>query len=174
MVCLKLKILILHTLFIVSIYAQNGSNPLNYMVGKWRGSGWMMNQTGKQYTTITESVSCKVNCSVLSVEGVGTKMDTVTQKQITVHDAFGIISKDGTLGKWMMRAYRVNDVIDAEIEFVQEKIIRWVLPLPHNSGIMRFTTDFTEENTWKGKGEYSRDGQTWMIIMETNLSKLKE
>jgi hypothetical protein len=72
-----------------------------------------------------------------------------------------------------MRAYKKGDVIDAEIVIVSERVIRWDLPIPTQGGTMRFTTDFTTPDKWKGKGEYSRDGQTWMVIMETELNKLK-
>ena len=155
-----------------SIYAQSENNPLSFMVGKWKGSGWMMTQSGKQFTNITENVVCKLDCAVLSVEGLGTKFDSLAKKEITVHDAFGVISKDSKNNKWVMRAYKKSEVIDAEIIFVSEKVIRWELPIPNNSGTMRFTTDFTTTDKWKGTGEYSRDGQSWMIIMETELTKV--
>lgn len=157
-----------------SIYAQSESNPLSFMVGKWKGSGWMMTQSGKQFTNITENVVCKLDCAVLSVEGLGTKLDTLTKKEIVVHDAFGVISKDAKNNKWVMRAYKKTEVIDAEIVFVSEIVIRWELPIPNNGGTMRFTTDFSTPNKWKGTGEYSRDGKSWMVIMETELTKVIE
>lgn len=158
----------------VTIQAQNEINPLSFMVGKWKGSGWMMTRAGKQFTNITENVVCKLDCAVLSVDGLGTKVDSLTHKQITVHDAFGVISKDTKSDKWVMRAYKKGEVIDAEIVFVIEKVIRWELPVPNNGGTMRFTTDFTTTDKWKGTGEYSRDGQHWMIMMQTELSKVTE
>ncbi len=157
---------------LTSVNAQTEINPLSYMVGKWKGSGWMMTQNGKQYNDITENVVCKLDCAVLSVEGLGTKTDSLTKNLITVHDAFGVISKDARSNKWVMRAYKKGEVIDAEIIFVSEKIIRWELPIPNNGGVMRFTTDFSNPDKWKGKGEYSRDGQSWMVIMETELTKV--
>jgi len=132
----------------------------------------MMTQNGKQFNDITENVVCRLDCAVLSVEGLGTKTDSLTKKLITVHDAYGVISKDANSNKWVMRAYKKGEVIDAEIVFVSEKVIRWELPLPNNSGVMRFTTDFSTPDKWKGKGEYSGDGQSWMVIMETELTKV--
>lgn len=158
----------------VSIHAQNNTNPLSFMIGKWKGSGWMMTREGKQFTNITENVVCKLDCGVLSVEGLGTKLDSLTKKQVIVHDAFGVISKDPKTNKWMMRAYKKEEVIDAEIIFVSEKVIRWELPIPNNGGTMRFTTDFTTTDKWKGTGEYSRDGKSWMIIMQTELTKVTD
>lgn len=158
----------------VSVCAQSETNPLSFMIGKWKGSGWMMTQNGKQFTNITENVACKLDCAVLSVEGLGTKLDSLTKKQITVHDAFGVISKDTKNNKWIMRAYKKGEVIDAEIVFVSEKVIRWELPIPNNGGTMRFTTDFSITDKWKGTGEYSRDGKNWMIMMQTELTKVTD
>lgn len=154
--------------------AQHENNPLSFMVGKWKGSGYMMTREGKQSTTITENVVCKLNCAVLAVEGQGTKTDSLTQQSIIVHDAFGIISHDPKNNKWVMRAYKKGEVIDAEIVIVSDKVIRWELPLPHNGGTMRFTTDFTTANTWKGTGEYSKDGTNWMVMMQTELTRVQE
>ena len=157
-----------------SVTAQTESNPLSFMIGQWQGSGWMMTQSGKQMTNITEKVSCQLECNVLSVEGQGTKYDSLQQQEIVVHDAYGIISKDPKNNKWVMRAYKKADAIDAEIIIISEKIIRWELPIATHGGTMRFTTDFTTPDKWKGTGEYSRDGLSWMIMMETELKKVKD
>ena len=167
----KLLTFSLLLLSFVSIQAQDETNPLLFMVGKWKGSGWMMTREGKQFTTITENIVCKLDCAVLSAEGLGTKLDSSTNKLITVHDAFGVISKDSKNDMWVMRAYKNKEVIDAEIVFVNEKVIRWELPIPNNGGTMRFTTDFTSTNKWKGTGEYSRDGENWRVIMQTELTR---
>lgn len=73
-----------------------------------------------------------------------------------------------------MRAYKKGEVIDAEIIIVGEKVIRWELAIPNNGGTMRFTTDFTSPDKWKGIGEYSTDGINWMIMMQTELTKVNE
>lgn len=156
------------------LYAQSEINPLAFMVGKWEGSGWMMTQNGEQLTKVTENVVCKLDCAVLAVEGLGIKRDSLSHMETIVHDAFGVISKDPETDRWVMRAYRKGDVIDAEIVFVSEKVIRWALPVPNNGGTMRFTTDFTSVDKWKGTGEYSRDGQNWIKVMETELEKVRE
>lgn len=48
------------------------------------------------------------------------------------------------------------------------------MPLPHDAGIVRFSTDFSEALTWKGLGEYSKDGKQWHVFMETNLTQITE
>ncbi|MBK7232920.1 MAG: hypothetical protein IPH93_11840 [Saprospiraceae bacterium] len=171
------KTLLAFTLILSSfvfVNAQSEINPLSFMVGEWKGTGSMMTRGGKQFTDITETVVCKLDCAVLSVDGLGTKLDSTTGKQIIVHDAFGIISKDPKSNKWIMRAYKKGEVIDAEIIIVGEKVIRWELAIPNNGGTMRFTTDFTSPDKWKGIGEYSTDGINWMIMMQTELTKVNE
>jgi hypothetical protein len=171
----KIALILAFTLLNSAVFfAQNDNNQLSFMIGKWKGSGWMMTQNGKQFTNITENVMCKLECSVLSVEGLGTKLDSISNEQITVHDAYGVISKDVKNNSWVMRAYKKGDVIDAEIVILGEKVIYWELPIPNGGGTMRFTTDFSEANKWKGKGEFSRDGKTWIKIMETELIKVIE
>jgi hypothetical protein len=155
-------------------FAQSDTNPLSFMVGNWKGSGWVMSQNGKQFTNVTETVACKLDCSVLAVDGLGTQLDSLTNEEVVVHDAYGVISKDPTTEKWMMRAYRMGDVIDAEIKFVGDSVIQWDLPLPSNRGTMRFITDFTSSNKWKETGEYSRDGENWVLIMETELTRVTD
>lgn len=159
--------------FAIASFAQSESNPLSFMIGEWKGNGWMMTPNGKQFTSITENVTCKLGCSVLAVDGLGTKLDSLSNKLIEVHNAYGVISRDIHNGKWIMRAYRKGEVTDTEIVFVTEKIIRWELSIPNNGGSMRFTTDFSEPNKWKGTGEYTKSGENWMKIMETELTKSK-
>ncbi|MDZ4707456.1 MAG: hypothetical protein SH818_03555 [Saprospiraceae bacterium] len=150
--------------------AQTGPNKLAFMEGEWQGLGWMMTQGGNQSSNILEKVECRQGCTVLVVTGLGTKTDSITKETKTVHDAFGVISYDNKAGKYMMRAYRNGEVTDAAIEFLNDKTIRWSMVTPQG-GTVRFTTDFTESNKWKEMGEFSRDGNSWMKIMEMELLK---
>ncbi|MBL7772779.1 MAG: hypothetical protein JNM95_07960 [Chitinophagaceae bacterium] len=153
---------------------QSETNPLSFMFGTWKGRGIISSPEGKKETDITEQVSSKLNGSIVVVEGLGTRTDASTGQKQVVHDAFGILTQDKTTKRWMMRAYRNDEVIDVEVTIVAAHTIRWEMPLPHNAGNMRFTTDFSEPRTWKGTGEYSRDGKEWMVVMETNLTKVGE
>jgi hypothetical protein len=72
----KILSIIFAVLGFANAQAQTENNPLSFMVGTWKGSGWMMTQSGKQSNDITENVICKLDCAVLSVEGLGTKTDT--------------------------------------------------------------------------------------------------
>ncbi len=117
-----------------------------------------------------EKAECKLDCSIITVSGLGTKTDSLTKETKVTHDAFGIIAYNKKTDKFNMRAYKKDDVIEAEIEFVGEKSIRWNLSTP-NGGTIRFTADFSESNKWKETGEFSRDGVNWVKMLETVLEK---
>jgi len=170
-----LTLIILIPLNIAVAFAQTGAstNKLSFMIGEWKGNGWMMTQNGKQFTSIVEKVDCKLDCEIFAIAGIGTKTDSATMKSVVVHDAFGIIAYDKAKGKFTLRAYKKDNITETELEIISEKMIRWNLAIPNNGGTMRFTTDFSEPNKWKGTGEYSRDGTNWIKMMETRLEKTK-
>jgi len=152
-------------------FAQSQDNPLSFMLGEYKGTGWFISEEGKKESNITEKVTCKQGCSFIVVEGLGTRQDAIG-KEVISHEAYGIITQDRKTEKWMIQAYRNGEVVIAEIKLVTDKIIRWELPLPNNAGTVRFTTDFSNPNEWKGIGEYSKDNESWSQIMETNLTKI--
>jgi hypothetical protein len=147
------------------------SNKLMFIIGEWKGTGWIMTQNGKELSTVTETAECKQNCNIIIVTGIGTKKDSATTETKTVHDAFGIITFNKKTGKHTLRAYKNDEVTESEIEFVEDKIIRWNAHSPEG-GSIRFTADFTETNKWKETGEFSRDGTKWIKILEMELEKV--
>jgi hypothetical protein len=178
---MKTYLFILTTAFhlssITSLVAQESenastSNKLMFVIGEWKGTGWIMTQDGKVLSTVTETAECKQNCNIIVVTGIGTKKDSVTNETKTVHDAFGIITFNKKNGKHTMRAYKNDEVTESEIEFVGNRIIRWNTHSPAG-GSIRFTADFTETNKWKETGEFSRDGASWIKILEMELEKVK-
>ncbi|MDZ4707812.1 MAG: hypothetical protein SH818_05365 [Saprospiraceae bacterium] len=69
-----------------------------------------------------EKAECKLDCSIITVSGLGTKTDSLTKETKVTHDAFGIIAYNKKTDKFNMRAYKKDDVIEAEIEFVGKKL----------------------------------------------------
>ena len=41
-----------------------------------------------------------------------------------------------------------------------------------NQGTVRFTSDYSKENTWVEVGEFSRDGETWMQFLGMELTRI--
>ena len=144
---------------------------LSFMVGEWQGTGWSMTRAGKESSIIKEKVECKLDCHILAVNGQGTRLDPSTQESVIVHDAFGVITFDNETGKYMIRAHKKDNVVDAELIFLADRLFQWSIPAP--GGMVRFTVDFTQPGTWKETGEYSSDGITWMKSMEMELKKIE-
>jgi len=117
-----------------------------------------------------EKAECKLDCSIITVSGLGTKTDSLTKETKVTHDAFGIIAYNKKTDKFNMRAYKKDDVIEAEIEFVGKKLSGGICQLQMEAPI-RFTADFSESNKWKETGEFSRDGVNWVKMLETVLEK---
>src|SRR5690606_3635647 len=164
---------------ISSSQAQNDSikNPvtidkLNFMIGEWEGTGWMMTRNGKEDALIKEKAEYKLEKGIMVVEGLGTKTDSITKVVKTVHDAFGIIYVDSKTNSLMINAYKKDASVQSKIEFIENKIIRWNMEIP-NQGKVRFTIDFSIENKWIEIGEFSRDGINWMKFLEMNLDRIK-
>lgn len=144
---------------------------LDFIKGTWKGSGWSMTEKGKSTSTITEHVECRLDCSIYVVDGLGTKYDSATKKDITVHNAFGVMMYDKAKGKWMLRAFKAGYMIESELSFTGAKKFIWSMEIP-NVGLMRYTTDFSN-GKWVENGEMSRDkGATWFPIMSMTLEKV--
>ena len=165
-----------------SLYAQqdkaadntNPMNKLSFLLGEWEGTGWRMTQTGKrEYTRAFEKVKCRLDCGIFIVEGLGIKTDSINKESKVVHDAFGIIYHDAKTNSISMRAHTKETVTETVIEFLEEKLIRWNMDIP-NGGKVRFTVDFKTANKWIEIGEYSRDGQSWMKFLESELTKIRD
>lgn len=101
--------------------AQKESHPFAFMFGTWKGQGIISSPEGKKITDITEHVYCKLGCSIIVVEGLGTRTDSSTGEKTIVHDAFGIITQNKETKQWFMRAYRNEDVIDVEVKLNGDK-----------------------------------------------------
>ncbi|MFD2823368.1 hypothetical protein ACFS5M_06780 [Lacinutrix iliipiscaria] len=176
------KITLYLLFFLIGIHfalAQNDSikdpitiDKLNFMVGEWKGTGWMMTRNGKETTEITEKVEYKLENDIMVVEGLGTKTDSITKETKIVHDAFGVIFFDLKSNSLMINAYKKGEFIQSEIVLIEDKIIQWNMDIP-NRGKVRFTVNFNTENKWLEIGEFSRDGTNWMTFLEMNLEKIK-
>lgn len=141
------------------------------MIGDWNGNGWLMTRSGKLPAVITEKAECKLDCEVIAFQGRGVRTDSATNTVVVVHDAYGVISFDKKLNKYMVRAYKKEGIVDSELEVIGEKIYRWKFDLPAG-GTVRFTIDFSVPDVWKETGEFSRDGTTWMKSLDMELARV--
>ena len=119
---------------------------------------------------MTEQISCRLNCGIYVVDGLGEKYDSTTRKNVTVHEAFGFIIFDKTKNKWVLRAFKSGFETQSELNFVGEKKFEWSLVIP-NVGTVRYVTDYSS-GLWEENGEFSRDGKTWTPTMSMKLKNV--
>lgn len=121
-----------------------------------------------------EVVQCKLGCDMYIVDGLGTRVDSVSGNTQVVHEAFGVLTLDKVTSNWMMRAFTKYGEVESVIKFLDEKTIQWTMELPDKS-IIYYTTDFNTEDTWHEIGEMSRDGgATKFQIMDMTLHRMRE
>ena len=140
---------------------------LNFLLGKWRGEGWIEFGAGQRRTfTESETVESKLDGLVLVIEGLGKNKDGAT-----IHNAFAVASYDreGKVFRW--QAYRGDgNQMSAEPK-VGENSLVWGFRDPR-AGEIRFTISLNEKGQWFEIGEMSRDGKTWRKFFEMTLSRV--
>lgn len=142
---------------------------LTFLVGKWKGEGWVMSGAGERRTfTTMETVESKLDGLLVVFEGLGKD-----EKGATVHNAFAVASYDEKARLFRWRAYRVGgEWLDAE-PTVSENSLVWGFGDSRSGGDIRFTIKLNERGQWFEIGEYSRDGKAWQKFFEMTLNRVK-
>lgn len=140
--------------------------PIEFLVGAWKGTGWVQTREGKQEFTINEKVESKLNGSVFLVEGIGKASDGHI-----AHHALAFFHFDKQKNEFRIKAFRKDGgYVDAKGEMKEGKFI-WGFDQPQ-AGKVRFTLHLNDRNQWVEIGEFSRDGNQWMKFMEMTLDKV--
>ena len=141
---------------------------LTFMIGTWKGTGWMMRGRGKRSTsTITENAQFKLGGSAVLVEGLGKSNGKI------VHNALGFLTFDTQQKKFLFTAYLANGKTLVTSPQISDGKLVWGFSMP-NGGQTRFTLIINKKGNWFEIGEYSRDGgKTWFKTMEMELEKIK-
>lgn len=172
-------LLLLSLLPVMSALAQTHGSPaptemkkLDFLVGKWKGEGWMEMRPGqRQSYTINESAQRKVEGMVLLIEGLGTTRMPDKPEEVPVHKAFAIVDYDEKTKLFRLRAYRAGGgAIDTEPKVGENSLI-WGFR-DARGGEVRFTIKLNEKGQWFEIGEYSGDGKTWRKFLEMTLSRV--
>jgi heme/copper-type cytochrome/quinol oxidase subunit 2 len=149
---------------------------LDFLVGTWKGKGWIMTQNGRQTFTAEESLERKLAGQIVVVDGLGKSIDEKTGKEKIVHQAYGVFSYDATADKIKFRWYKADSGEEDEttIEVSGNKFV-WGFDVPQNGVKVKFTENINEKGNWIEIGEVTRDGgKTWFKFFEMELSKVSE
>lgn len=139
-------------------------SKLDFMLGTWKGSGWIrMGPTHRSTFNQTEVVTKKLEGTLITIEGDG--RDSADDSR-HVHDAFALISYSDSSFHFLAIA---NGNRLEVVPTVSDHIFQWGFDAPY--GKVRYTLDFTS-GKWHETGELSRgDGKTWNQNFEMTLTK---
>jgi hypothetical protein len=149
--------------------AQAAIARLDFMVGRWKGDAWQQRGPERVQTQMLEVVERKLNGAVLVVEGRGTVAVPGGPERV-VHHAFGIVSYDPMSKTYSLRSHLNNGLSgDFALTLIDGGVV-WSREVP--GGRIRNTARYTADE-WHEVGEFSRDGTTWMQVMEIRLKREK-
>lgn len=137
---------------------------LRFMEGTWRGQGWWQRGPAQRDTSsMVETVERKLGGVALLIEGRG-----VNAAERVVHNALAVLSYDAASQDYTMRSWITNGQVGDFVVTLNGTELSWTRPA--SGGRVRNTARYTATE-WNEVGEFSRDGVTWMPIMEIRLRK---
>jgi hypothetical protein len=145
----------------------NEMKKLDYMVGVWKGTGWIEHQGGRQTFAGTETVQSKLNGLALLIEGKFKDKDGAV-----IHETLAVLNYDEKT-----KAYRFNTYLATGLTGEHElKLLeggwQWGFQIP-GAGNVRYTFKLTDKGEWFEIGEFSQDGKSWRKFFEMTLQKMK-
>ena len=148
---------------------------IDFLVGKWRGNGWVMGYNGKRIPfTNNESVELRLGGLIAVVEGLGKSKDSATGEERITHNAFAVLSYDpqAKVYRWRTHTFHGGPGLDITAD-IGDKNFVWGFKMPQ-VGDTRYTITLNEKGNWFEIGEMSRDGgKTWTKFLEMELEKVK-
>ena len=170
-----LSLFLLHTP--LSAQAPNAAQmdqmkKVSFLVGQWKGEGWIDFGQGQRRFTETESVQSKLGGQVLLIEGLGKTNVDGKETGITVHNAIALVSYDEKTKTFRFQAHQAaGRSVDTEAR-VTDGTLEWGF-VDDRAGTIRFTIKLTDSGKWFEIGEGSRDGKTWHKFFEMTLQRVR-
>ncbi|MFG0274456.1 MAG: hypothetical protein ACF8QF_05315 [Phycisphaerales bacterium] len=137
-------------------------------LGRWVGTGWMVDQTGTRHTyEAHERARWNLAGTAIVIEGLGVARGE--DGAVTIgHDAMAVIRLDEATGDVVFIAGREGDFARHALEVIDAEagVMRW-----SPGGPVRFTIRITADR-WEETGEFSRDGgETWTAFLGMTLER---
>lgn len=124
---------------------------LDFLVGEWKGEGWVVTREGKRETfSSTEIIRKKLLDTALLIEGTHTGFE-----------AIAVVTYDTMAQQYRWRSFTSRGGgVDAEARLTGERTLQW-----YPSATARYTIQINTTGQWEEIGEYSRDeGKTWTSL----------
>ncbi len=150
---------------------------MDFLIGTWKGKGWIILPSGRETFTVTESLESKLNGQIVVVDGLGKSKDEKTSKERIVHQTYGIFSYDADADKIQFRWYKAvgGEENLSTIDVSGDNKFSWGFDVPENGVKVKFSESINEKGNWLEIGEMTRDGgKTWFKFFEMELSKVPE
>jgi hypothetical protein len=171
------KILVLMLLCIIPAFAfaqapttiqQEEIKKMNFLVGNWKGEGWMITPDGKRITfRQTERIQSKLGGPAILIEGEGKN----SEDDRTFFQSLAIINYDERNKRYrFISQTNLGTYAESEAKLI-EGGMEWGFRIPE-VGRMRYTIKLTEKGDWFEIGEYSPDDKIWQKFLEMTLKRV--
>lgn len=140
--------------------AKANISQLKFMVGDWKGTGWMMGRDGvKSEFDQKEKIQFKLDSTMVLIEGMGQANGKI------VHNALALLTYNRDEDKLAFRSYMQNGQSgDFPAELIDGKLYWYP-----NPGV-RYIIWINEKGQWYETGEFNR-GENWTQFFEMTLDR---
>ena len=133
---------------------------LQFIIGKWKGNGWMIGADGKKSEfEQTENIQFKLDSTLILIEGFGQSNGKI------IHNAMAIISYNQEYKNYTFQSYLQNG---RKGEFKAEVINDSLYWYPYEN--MRYIITINEKGQWFEIGEMQRNND-WFRFFEMSLDR---
>lgn len=139
---------------------QKAISQLEFIVGDWSGTGWMMGRDGQKHMfDQTEIIKFKLDSTAILIEGLGKSNGKI------LHNAMAVVRYNKTEKNYNFRSYLSNGRGgDFKAELIDGKFY-WY---PNDD--MRYIIYLNDKGQWYETGEMKR-GNEWFQFFEMILDK---
>ena len=134
---------------------------LDFMVGSWKGNGWMMGGNGKSEFKQIEKIEYKLDSTAILIEGKGFSKGKI------IHNALAILTYNKNEENYILRSYLPSGI---NAEFKAEVIKNKLYWYPNKN--VRYIIWQNEKGYWYETGEFKREN-VWSQFFEMTLEKDK-
>lgn len=143
------------------IFYKQEIKKLAFIVGEWKGEGWMMGRDGQRHSFIqTENVQFKLDSTAILIEGLG-----MTEGEV-IHNAMAVLRFNRENSNYSFNSFLSTGLEGSfKAELIDDKLY-WY---PNEN--MRYIIELNEDGQWYETGEINRDGN-WFQFFEMTLNKV--
>ena len=139
---------------------QEHVRQLGFLVGNWKGKGWMMMQDGKKhFFDQTEKVQFKLDETALLIEGNG------TAEGRNIHNAMAIVNWNKAANVYSFRSWLASGLGGEFKGEIKEGKFYW-----YPNANMQYIIWLNEKGQWFEIGEMKRNNE-WFRFFEMTLDK---